>query len=67
MKHRGLPIAGILIALATGGVLVTAIGPRSALLVAGLGSVIAALAGLVALSPGRGRMKDPIPIPGEAT
>ena len=36
-------------AVATGGVLVSALGPRTALMVAGLGAIVAALAGLTAL------------------
>ena len=41
-------------ALGAGGVLVTAIGPRAALLIAGLGPVVASLAGLTVLRRRRG-------------
>ena len=42
-------------ALGAGGALVAALGPRAALVVAGLGPVLAAAAGLAALPAGRGR------------
>ena len=40
-----------LVAVGAGGVLVTALGPRAALLLAGLGPILAALAGLSAHRP----------------
>jgi MFS family permease len=44
--------AAELVALAAGGVLVAAIGPRPALLIAGLGPVVLAAVGLAVLQPG---------------
>jgi hypothetical protein len=47
-----------LAAVGAGGVLVTALGPRAALVLAGLGPVVAAAAGLAGLREGRLRVAD---------
>ncbi len=52
-----------LAALAAGGVLVTALGPRAALVVAGSAAIAAGAAGLVAL---RARVRRPVPAPAGA-
>jgi MFS family permease len=58
-----------IVALSAGGALVAAVGPRTALLVAGLGPVVAALAGLAAVTRRRRGpvLTTPLPIGGGAT